>query len=152
MRGALGVVQVQTEGGLVKSSKRIGALAVLGLSCLFALSILAPNATALADKTKVAAVKENTHFLEVAVQSYAVDNNDLFPRYTTGKEFRALLRPLLFTGHWPVNPYTGRPIRMKRSAGNFTYATYANQSSFRLIGWGRHGRRIIVRSCKPSGQ
>ncbi len=128
----------------MKSSKRIGALAVLGLSCLFALSILAPRATALPDKAKVAAVIENTHLLDVAVRTYAVEHDNLYPRFTTSREFRALLRPYLFTGRWPANPYTDRPMRFKRSAGNVTYATYGNLTRFRLIGWGRHGRRIMV--------
>jgi len=120
-------------------------MAVLGLSCLFMLSVLAPTATALSQKAKVALTKENAHLLQVAAQSYAVNHDDLYPRFTTSREFRALLRPYLFTGpSWPVNPFTHRPVRFKRSAGNVTYATYANLTKFRLIGWGRHGRRIIV--------
>ena len=145
MRGALGVVQVGAEEGVVKSSKWLGALAVLGLGCLFALSFLTPKAIALPEVAKRAAVKENTHLLDVALRSYAEEHGNLYPRYTTGKEFRALLRPYLFTGpSWPVNLNTSRPFRMKRSTGNFTYATYDNLTSFRLIGWGRHGHRLLT--------
>jgi len=35
-------------------------------------------------------------------------------------------------------------MRQKRSAGNLTYDSYANRTKFRLIGWGPHGRRLIV--------
>jgi hypothetical protein len=123
---------------------RTKVVVLLGLATLLVLGALAPSASALSAVGKRALTKENVHLLDVAVRSYASDHGDLYPQYTTGHEFRALLRPYLFTGHWPVNPFTGRPVRVKRSAGNVSYGTYSNQTRFRLIGWGRHGHRLMV--------
>jgi hypothetical protein len=35
-------------------------------------------------------------------------------------------------------------MRAKRTAGNFTYATFDGRDNYRLVGWGKQGRRIIV--------
>ena len=126
----------------MKSYIRFGAITLLGLTCLLALGVLAPVASA--NKEQRALTKENVHLLDVALHSYAADHGNLYPRFTTSREFRALLRPYLFTFGWPDNPFTDRPVRMKRSAGNVSYATYSNLTRFRLIGWGRHDHRIMV--------
>jgi hypothetical protein len=114
------------------------------LTCALALVVLAsPASASIAAKAKAAKVRENIHTLQVAIQTYAVDNGDIYPRFTSNREFRALLAPLIDNGR-PRNPYTHRSMRQKRSRGNFTYATYGNLTRFRLIGWGPNGRRIIV--------
>ena len=131
----------------MRSRNRIATIVLLGLSCLFALGLLTPGAGAMSTmaKVKVGLTKENVHLLDVAIRSYAEEHGGLYPRFTTSREFRALLRPYLFTGPaWPTNPYTDRPVRFKRSAGNVTYATYGHLTCFRLIGWGQHGHRIMV--------
>jgi len=102
-----------------------------------------PASASWAAKVKAAKVRSNVHRLQVAVQIYAVDNGDLYPRFTTNRAFRALLAPYI-DNRWPRNPYTHRSMRQKRSRGNFSYATYGNLTRFRLIGWGPSGRRIIV--------
>jgi len=77
------------------------------------------------------------------VQTCAVDNDEPYPRFISSAQFRALLMTYIDSG-WPTKPYSRRSMRQKRSAGNFTYATYGNRTKFRLIGWGPHGRRLIV--------
>jgi hypothetical protein len=77
------------------------------------------------------------------VQTCAVDNDELYPRFISNAQFRALLMTYIDSG-WPTKPYSPRSMRQKRSAGNFTYATHGNQTKLRLIGWGPHGRRLIV--------
>jgi len=127
----------------VRSSKRVAVVAALGLSCLLALGAVCSTAGALTAKQKAIRVRVGIRDLQVTLQSYSIDNGDLYPRFTSNPQFRALLTPWVYR-HWPINPYSGRSMRNKRSAGNFTYATYANLSKFRLIGWGPHGRRILV--------
>jgi hypothetical protein len=119
-------------------------VSVLGVLSVLALGVMSPPAQALSERGKVALTKENVHLLQIAVQDYWVDHDGLYPRFTTAREFRALLRPYLFTGLWPTNPYTNRPVRLKRNAGNLSYATYGKCTKYRLVGWGRHGRRIMV--------
>ncbi len=104
---------------------------------------ISPASASFAAKVTAAKVISHVHRLQAAIQSYAVDSGDLYPRFTTNREFRALLAPYIDAG-WPRSPYTGRSMRQKRSRGNFTYATYGNLTRFRLIGWGPDGRRIIV--------
>jgi hypothetical protein len=116
----------------------------LGLACVFILGVVSSPASATwADRVNAGHIRSHIHTLQVAIQSYAVDNGDLYPRFTTSREFRALLSPYIDSG-WPMNPYSRHSMRQKRSRGNFTYATYGNLTRFRLIGWGPHQRRIIV--------
>jgi hypothetical protein len=138
------VVQVRTVEGVVKSSKRFVVAVMLGLACLVVMGVLSsPASASWADKVKAAKIRSNIHTLQIAVQSYLVDHDDLWPPEASGREFRAMLRPYI-DGPWPTNPYTGKPMRQKSTAGNFTYSTYAHRTSYRMIGWGRHGHRIIV--------
>jgi hypothetical protein len=133
----------------VKSQGLRGAwVTLLAIACLLAPASLAATATAStslgrAVSPKASQLVENIHTLQIAAQSYLVDHDDLWPPEASGREFRAMLRPYI-DGPWPTNPYTGKPMRQKRTAGNFTYSTYAHRTRYRLIGWGRHGHRVIV--------
>jgi hypothetical protein len=128
----------------VRSSSRVAVALLLSLTCVLALGALSSPASATwADRVKAGHIRSHIHTLQVAIQSYAVDNRDLYPRFTSNRQFRALLSPYIDSG-WPRNPYTHHSMRQKRSRGNFTYATYGNLTRFRLIGWGPDGRRIIV--------
>jgi hypothetical protein len=96
-----------------------------------------------------AAVKEGIYSLQIAVQTYAVDHGDRYPRPTTGDELLEMLRPYLDT--WPTNPYTGKPMGLgkgsdptDKAAGDFSYGVAEDGSSYTLIGWGPDQRKIIT--------
>jgi hypothetical protein len=90
--------------------------------------------------SKAAQTVANVHSLQIALQSYCVDHGDRWPRFTTNRRFRDLLTP--YVDRWPTNPWSHHSMCQKRSRGNFTYCRLGD--SYRLIGWGPHGRRLIV--------
>jgi hypothetical protein len=120
----------------MKSSARVGVVVLL----VVVSGVLAAPALG---GVKQSQVKEGIHTLQVGLQSYAIDHNDLYPRFISSAHFRALLYPA-YVDNWPRNPNTDRPMRRARSAGNFGYRLSADRSRFLLIGRGKDGARIIV--------
>ena len=57
------------------------------------------------DKAKESAVKEGVHSIQVGVQSYAVDHNDLLPA-RTGRQRRS---GPPYVDNWPDNPWDRQP-------------------------------------------
>jgi len=87
-------------------------------------------------KAKDAAVKEGIHSIQVGVQSYAVDNNDVYPASATVSQ--SALHDAgggAYVDNWPKNPWTN--VYMANAAsyskGDFTYSTATN--SFQIIGY-----------------
>lgn len=120
----------------MRSFKRFAIVA------LFLLPTAVLAAPASAGNAKQAAVKEGIHTLQVGIQSFAVDHDDLYPRFVSNRQFRALLNT--YVDIWPDNPNSGRPMRCFHSGGNFGYRLSKDRTRFRLIGWGRDGARVIV--------
>ncbi len=94
------------------------------------------------DKAKEAAMKSGIHSIQVGVQSYAVDNNDVYPSAAASggdilaadkTKVQALVSP------WPNNPWSTSSAAMTGTAagakGDYTYATATD--SFSLKGWGK---------------
>jgi hypothetical protein len=125
----------------VRSSLRIAMAVVLALTCMLAVGAFSSPASASTHVgPKAAKLIENIHSLQIALQSYCADHGDRWPHFTSNRRFRALLMPYL--DRWPRNPWSHRSMRQKRNRGNFTYRRL--DTSYRLTGWGPHGRRIIV--------
>ena len=65
-------------------------------------------------KAKVAAVKEGVHSIQVAVVSYAADNNGAWPatEYVTDTPSDKSADNLgnKYLDAWPLNPWTGKPM------------------------------------------
>jgi len=125
----------------VKSPARIAVVASVALACAVALGAASlPARASAAPGPKASQTIENIHSIQVAVDTYAQEHNNHYPRYTTNRRFRALLENYLDV--WPTNPWSHHSMRQKRNRGNFTYRRIGD--SYRLIGWGPHDRRIIV--------
>jgi hypothetical protein len=140
MRGALGVVQ-RSEEGVVRFVTRGLLVAVVVVACAIVSGVASSSVRATtAPGPKAAETISNIHTLQVVIETYAEDHNGRYPRYETNRRFRALLAP--YCDRWPVNPWSHRSMRQKRNRGNFTYRRHGDR--FSLIGWGPHGRRIIV--------
>lgn len=120
----------------MKPSARIAVVALLLLST----GVLAAPASA--GNAKQAAVKEAIHNLQVGIHSFAVDYDDLCPRFVSDRQFKRLLDE--YVGDWPDNPNTGRPMHRVRGGGDFGYRLSRDRTHFLLIGWGRDGTRIVV--------
>ncbi len=79
-------------------------------------------------KAKDAGVKEGTHSIQIGVQSYAVDNNDVYPLTAN---VVANVTPQL--DPWPDNSFTGAPMANDGALGNFTYVSVAG-ADYTLLG------------------
>ena len=79
-------------------------------------------------KAKDAGVKEGTHSIQIGVQSYAVDNNAVYPLTAT---IVADVGPEL--DPWPDNSFTGAAMANDGALGNFTYVSVAG-ADYTLLG------------------
>ena len=77
-------------------------------------------------KAKDAAVKEGVHAIQIGVQSYAVDNNDMYPSAATQAVIGADVTP------WPKNPFTNAAMAPSNADGDYTYTVIG--SGFTLVG------------------
>ena len=77
-------------------------------------------------KAKDAAVKEGIHSIQIGVQSYAVDANDIYPATANATNLAS------YVDNWPQNPFTAGNMSDATSNGNYTYTTPG--SSFLLVG------------------
>ena len=80
-------------------------------------------------KAKNASVKEGIHSIQVGVQSYAVDNNDIYPAAVAKSNIGS------FVDNWPDNPFlSGSPDMLDGTGlGNYTY-TQTGGTVFGLVG------------------
>lgn len=93
------------------------------------------------DKAKEAAVKEGVHSIQVGVQSYAVDNNDVYPAeadVAVSGAVGAMVDP------WPNNPWNGAAMADGGGDGNFDYTQEGDGTSFTLEGIGKDGAVVIT--------
>jgi prepilin-type N-terminal cleavage/methylation domain-containing protein len=83
-------------------------------------------------KAKDAGVKEGTHAIQIAVQSWAVDNNDVYPTAAvvdpTNAAFRAQLDP------WPANSHVAGDMDNANSLGNYVYVQVGAGTDYTLRG------------------
>lgn len=89
-------------------------------------------------RAKDASVKEGVHTALVAVQSYAVDNEDTFPDQTAGGLQAQVVTQVL---PWPVNPFvnpeapmTNAPLAVDVAIGDLVYTHAAGTAAFTLGG------------------
>jgi type IV pilus assembly protein PilA len=80
------------------------------------------------EKAKDAGVKEGVHAIQIGVQSYAVDNNDVYP---LSAAMVGVVTPEL--DPWPSNPFTGAAMTNTGDLGNFTYVSVAG-ADYQLLG------------------
>jgi type II secretion system protein G len=93
------------------------------------------------DKAKEAAVKEGVHSIQIGVQSWAVDNNDVYPDGSTAGQTITPDDLGDLVDNWPNNPWdsSGAAMADEDSKGNFVYTFDADANSFALQGVGADG-------------
>ena len=91
------------------------------------------------DKAKESAVKEGVHSIQVGVQSYAVDNGDLYPAAVANS---AALTSYVDT--WPKNPWSNAAMVDGTTQGNYSYSASGTRDSFSVIGRGKGGNGVIT--------
>jgi type IV pilus assembly protein PilA len=83
------------------------------------------------DKAKDSAVKEGVHSIQVGIQTYAVDNNDVYPAAADVAQAGAVGSDV---DNWPKNPWTGAAMASGATKGDYTYTLGANSATFTLAG------------------
>ncbi len=91
------------------------------------------------DKAKDAAVKEGVHSIQVGVQSYAVDNNDVYP---VTEDVITDVEPNI--DQWPNNPWTNAAMANAATKGDFVYVS-ADGTDYTLKGNLSDDKFFVVR-------
>jgi type IV pilus assembly protein PilA len=80
------------------------------------------------EKAKDAGVKEGVHTIQVGVQSFAVDNDDVYPLTAT-----VVADIAGDIDQWPQNPFDGGDMTNAGTLGNFEYVS-ADGTDYTLLG------------------
>jgi prepilin-type N-terminal cleavage/methylation domain-containing protein len=92
------------------------------------------------EKAKDAGVKEGTHAIQIAVQSWAVDHNDVYPtaaEVVPGGAFAGELDP------WPTNSHVGGAMANTGTLGNYTYTQVGGGTDYTLLGVLANGNFVV---------
>jgi len=81
------------------------------------------------EKAKDAGVKEGVHTIQVGIQSFAVDNNDVYPDDTT-----VVADIAGDIDQWPQNPFAGGDMDNSGTLGNFDYVCADPWTDYTLSG------------------
>jgi prepilin-type N-terminal cleavage/methylation domain-containing protein len=96
------------------------------------------------DKAKESAVKEGVHSIQVGVQSYAVDNQDVYPPVASVTSTGLTS----YVDNWPDNPWTNTGMDQGAAAwaegdkGDYYYSL--GTDTFSLVGYGKSKAVITV--------
>ena len=87
------------------------------------------------NKAKDASVKEGMHAIQIGVQSYATDNNDIYPAGTAGSSAGNLKGQIgTYVNKWPQNAFGTGDLAEGTAAGSFTYTQGSGSTSYTLVG------------------
>jgi len=84
------------------------------------------------NKAKDASVKEGVHTIQIGVQSYATDNNDLYPAGGTAGALKTQVGS--YVDKWPQNPFGTGDLQQGTAAGSYNYTQGASSTSYTLVG------------------
>ena len=85
-------------------------------------------------KAKDSAVKEGVHSIQIGIQSFAVDNNDVYPVAADVAVAPALVGAQV--DGWPNDPFVTGQVPMANNGvkGNFTYVQVGAGTDYTLMG------------------
>jgi len=102
------------------------------------------------DKAKESAVKEGVHSIQVGIQSWAVDNGDLYPDDAAELQGVLVSNGVPLVDNWPDDPWNNGTAMSTTTAaqGNSLYqvnpAGNATNDNFQLDGYGKNDAVIIT--------
>jgi len=84
-------------------------------------------------KAKDARLKGDLHTIVVALENYALDNNDTFPAGGSGTALRTQIGG--YFDKWPVNPYAGGDMQEGTTPGSYHYSQGTSSTTYALSGY-----------------
>jgi general secretion pathway protein G len=118
----------------------IELLVVIAIISILA-AFMMPNFLGVQDRAKEAGVKAVMHSIQLAVESYNMENE----AYPMGNNIplRELIDNYLVQGGYvtaiPKNPFTGKEYTVSDNAGKIIYIYDDSTASYKLIGYKRNG-------------
>jgi type II secretory pathway pseudopilin PulG len=97
------------------------------------------------DKASDSAAREGGHRLLIAIQTWAVENGDVYPQADEVSDTGAVGRTMSTGGmSWPVNPWTDEPMAQGSERGDFTYAVRPDGTDYTLTVHLSDGGRYVL--------
>jgi len=87
-----------------------------------------------AEHARVNKLKEAIHSLQIAIQTWSVDNGDKFPPASVVNEEGLKIYFPAGDTPWPSNPWTGKPMKPGTERGDYTYSQLDGGAHYRLAG------------------
>jgi len=127
------------------------AIVLLCLGVVFCLMILPAIAIPMflnqRDMAREAGVKEGVHSIQIGVQTWAVDNGDVYPDTcgrTTPTSGGSGSPVGTYVTYWPTNPFTEQPMTEGTDPGDYAYTVSPDGTDFTLVGYGADGQVVIT--------
>ncbi len=101
------------------------------------------------NKAKDAGVKEGVHTLQVGIQSWAVDNADIFPADGAVVPGGGVGTVSDYIDKWPVNPFDNTDMTQAAAAsvGDYNYdntSVVGSPATYTLTGWLSNAKTFVV--------
>ena len=119
-------------------------VAILAIPAGIVAAVAIPMFLSQHDKANDSSVKEGIHRLQVGIQSYAVDNGDIYPQPEDVTPEGAVGR---YVDRWPTNPWSGEPMRPGAEPGDYRYTVIDEgfgATGFSLEGYLHDGEPFVV--------
>ncbi len=117
-------------------------IAIIGILA----GMLIPNLSAAQDKAKEAAVRSVAHTVQMALESYSLDEG-IYPQ-GTGRTMDDLFNDLSERGYLksvPKNPFTSAPYTSSDVVGNILYSYDLQEGTYTLEAYGRlPDKKILI--------
>ena len=117
-------------------------IAIIGLLAVF----LVPNLLGVRDRAKEAAVKGVMHSVQLAIESYEMEN--LTYPIDNNVPLESLCKNYLMVGGYiasvPKNPFTGQEYKDADAAGKIIFNYDDTTGKYTLIGYNRTGTKKIL--------
>ena len=118
----------------------IGAVALVSNALLAFIAI--PMFVNQREKARDSSVKEGVHSIQVGIETYAVDHNDVYPDASEVSRDGEVGQAMDL---WPTNPFTNLPMELGTAEGDFQYEVLSDDSDYSLKGNLSGGHEFVVR-------
>lgn len=120
-------------------------VAVLAVPAGIVAAVAIPMFLSQHDKANDSSVKGGGHRLLIAIQTWAVENGDVYPQADEVSVTGAVGQTMSASGMtWPVNPWTDKPMAPGSNRGDFTYTVREDGLDYTLTVHLSDGGRYVL--------